>query len=188
MTLMHRVCVLSLSIFLVGCASASYSPPSSQNLAKNNFIIDKNYDDTYSALVGVLAGTFFAIDNFDKNSGLITLSYSATGSVSKYIECGRWSYSNPMNPVLDFEGKYQDYLVRNFGAELVGRLNIVVKPLGTDKTTLVVNSRYSFFSFTFTGVEESRIRSSNSSTSDPVRVCRPTGYVENLIAEQIRNL
>ena len=184
----NRFFVVTLSVFLVGCATATYSPPITQNSAKNSFTISKNYDDTYSSLVGVLAGTFFAIDNFDKGSGLITLSYSATGDVSKYIDCGRWTYDNPANPQLNFDGKYEDYLVRNFNAKLSGRLNIVVKSSGKSKTTLVVNSRYTFDDFTFTGVEDARISARNSATQDPTRICRPTGYVEKLIAEQIINL
>jgi len=189
MSLINRVCVLSLSIFLVGCATASYSPPLSQSPPKNTFTINKNYDDTYSSLVGVLAGTFFAIDNFDKGSGLITLSYSASGDVSKYIDCGRWVYDNPANPQVNFKGKYVNLLVERFNAKLSGRLNIVVKSMGKNKTTLVVNSRYTFDDFVFTGVESASVtRDNNLTKNNPKRVCRPTGYVEKLIAEQIINL
>ena len=181
--------IFSVSIFLASCVTTGYTPPTSKNSAKNTFTINKSYDETYSSLVDVLASTFFAIDNFDKASGLITLSYSASGDVSKYIDCGNWVNENPLYPNLNFDGKYEDYLVRNFNDSLNGRLNIVVKSISKNQTKLVVNSRYSFGDFTFTGVEDALVRVNNSAIKDnPVRICRPTGYVENLIAEKITNL
>lgn len=183
--------ILIISTLLIGCAinTASYTPPSDKGGAKNNFTINKGYDETYSALVGVLAGTFFAIDNFDKGSGLITLSYSATGDVSKYIDCGNWESTNSLDPQrFTFKGKYESYLVKAWNAKLMGRLNIVVKSVGKNKTQLIVNSRYTFDDFTFTGVDDARISARNSGTDDPTRICRPTGYVERMIADQIINL
>ena len=182
--------VVIIATLLIGCVNtATYSPPTDRSVAKNNFTINKSYDETYSALVGVLAGTFFAIDNFDKGSGLITLSYSATGDVSKYIDCGNWESTNAIEPQrFNFKGKYEDYLVEAWNAKLVGRLNIVVKSVGKNRTQLVINSRYTFDDFTFTGVDDARISVRNYVTTDATRICRPTGYVERMIADQIINL
>lgn len=175
-----------ISALVSACVSANYALPVADYKPQKVFTINTNYDNAYSKLVTVLASTFFAIDNFEKESGLITLSYTATSGVSKYIDCGRWKYRDD-NIRYYFDGKYEDYLVQRHNAKLVGRLNIVMKS-EKNKTSLIVNSRYTFDDFTFDGVSESIVRMTNSATKDPTRACKPTGYVEKLIAEKIEAL
>lgn len=184
---MHRYFPIFFAcIGLFGCVSASYVPPTSNSVPEKRFVVNLKYDEAYSQLVTVLASSFFAIDNFEKESGLITLSYQASGDISKYIDCGHWDYRDD-NIGYSFQGKYETYLVQQFRASLAGRLNIVMKPKG-EQTELIINSRYVFGSFVFDGLNEARISTASSATDNPIRICRPTGFVEKSIADAIQSL
>lgn len=218
------IALLFATPMLSGCVSAAYAPPTAKYKPQKIFYINKKFDEAYKELVSVLASTFFSIDNFEKDSGLITLSFVAAGDISEYIDCGSWNYENTLlTPPIVFEGKYEDFLVQHRGAKLQGRMNIVMKPDG-DKTTLIINSRYVFDNFVFDGMSESRIlvnevpnyaesnygdyadtdaddyepdsedapatqtRNQKLELDNNVRICRPTGFVEQTISDQIERL
>jgi hypothetical protein len=220
------IALLFATPMLAACVSAAYAPPTAQYKPQKIFYVNKKFDEAYKELVSVLASTFFAIDNFEKDSGLITLSFVAAGDISEYIDCGSYNYENTsLTPPIIFKGKYEDFLVQYRGAKLQGRMNVVMKPDG-DKTILIINSRYVFDKFVFDGMSESRIlvnevpnysesnygaytdtddydddyepeseetpaaqtRKQKLELDNNVRICRPTGFVEQTISDQIERL
>ena len=76
-------------LFLAGCAGKlDYVRPSTApGSANNTKIIDKPREAVWNSSVPELGKQFFVINNLDKSSGLINVSYN--GDPEKYIDCGR---------------------------------------------------------------------------------------------------
>ena len=76
-------------VFLSACAGkVDYVRPSAKADASANVkVIDKPREAIWNASVPALSKQFFVINNLDKSSGLINVSYN--GDPEKYIDCGR---------------------------------------------------------------------------------------------------
>ena len=78
---------LMLSVLAIGCAtSLDYRPPNNILPQKNSVEINKSKDELWKQIVPALGKNFFIINNLDKESGIINISYS--GDPEKYINCG----------------------------------------------------------------------------------------------------
>jgi len=85
---MRNFGVLVVLCVLPGCASVSfdYRPPTTtirQNHAKD---VSRPKDQVWNDTVAALGQRFFVINNLDKASGLINISYS--GDPARYVDCG----------------------------------------------------------------------------------------------------
>jgi hypothetical protein len=143
-------------LLFVSCLSGKIDftpPPVPSSPPPKSVTIDKPKDDVWKTLIANLADSFFVINNLDKESGFINLSYSATPC--KYLLCGLFTsdVSNARGPrSYSFPGcsEFQRYeVVTNnqlVGVDrtmkLEGRVNIIVQPEETSKTRVVVNVRY----------------------------------------------
>ena len=83
------VVLMGLAVALAGCVSAAgnYTPPAETDAVSNSIVIDKPLDEVWSAAIPRIGKTFFVINNLDKASGLINVSYS--GDPERYLDCGR---------------------------------------------------------------------------------------------------
>ena len=137
-----RVAVTLLAVaFLAGCGKVTYTAPIHSNNMKNYSVtIDKPFEDVWKSLIQYSASTFFAIDNYEKDSGLITLDFGSSNP-SHYVTGGHFTVSAPG---ASFDGDYVQFFEMYRGGKLDGRMNIVVLPEGDDKTTVTVNARYIF--------------------------------------------
>src|SRR5262245_7244989 len=81
--------LLTVAIFVSGCAGkVEYIRPSPLSSTPMNYkIIDKSKEATWNGSVPELGKRFFVINNLDKSSGLINVSYS--GDPEKHVDCGR---------------------------------------------------------------------------------------------------
>jgi len=96
---------------------------------------------------------FFVINNMDKESGFINVSYS--GDPELYVDCGSatsyvknaagertYSYRAAQKStdleVMDSQGLF--FIHREMSLE--GRINVLVQPISNNSTTVTVNSRY----------------------------------------------
>jgi hypothetical protein len=74
---MKHLAAITLVVVLAGCASATsnYQPPSTsaRNYSKE---VNRPKDLVWNDTVAALGQRFFVINNMDKASGLINLSYS----------------------------------------------------------------------------------------------------------------
>lgn len=147
--------VLALLFLVSGCASATfnYSSPTSLITPDNEVAIDEPFDVVWDRMIKNLSADFFVINNIEKVSRLMNVSFSTT-SPGQYIDCGRTrrTFTGARGEqVYEYastdSSKYTT--VNPQGAafnvfrttKLEGRLNIYVAPEG-GKTVVRVNSRY----------------------------------------------
>jgi len=189
---------LFLSVLLSSCISSKsiYKPPS-QEILQNKYIkeFNKPYNEVWDALINYSASTFFGIDNFEKESGLLTLSFGASNP-QDYITGGYWKTDIVYGVnELHFEGDYVEYLSLYQNGSLVGKMNIVVKKIDDSNTRVVVNARYVFstnatdangrsynntWSFNTGGCSEIMVSNASKGTQ-PTRTLCPTYKAENAI-------
>ena len=87
MTMFSFLLVLVLS--LTGCigGKATYSDPWSVQESKTSIISPLAMDIVWKKMVSGIGDSFFVINNIDKESGFINVSYS--GDPCKFVDCGR---------------------------------------------------------------------------------------------------
>lgn len=141
--------------FVSGCAGKlDYVRPNiSASSSANYKVIDKPREAVWNASVPELGKQFFVINNLDKSSGLINISYS--GDPEKYIDCGRIisyvknargerTYDFPgakaqkSFEVMDGNGLFM--LDRKMSVE--GRVNLVFEEVSQNQTKVTANTRY----------------------------------------------
>ena len=136
-----KAIIFILVLITSGCVSVSYFPPEQTNNTDNYIrIINKSYDETWHELIQYSAGTFFSIDNFEKESGLLTLSFGAS-KPSIFITGGQFEATAGSK---HFAGDYVDHLTQHGTATLNGKMNIVLSRITDNKTEVMVNARYVF--------------------------------------------
>ncbi|SAK99908.1 hypothetical protein AWB78_05851 [Caballeronia calidae] len=146
---------LSIVMAVSGCASStfSYTLPSGQRTITTTKTIDKPREAVWASAVPSLGKDFFVINNIDKASGLINVSYS--GDPHQFIDCGRVaaSFTNARGTQnYNFDGSIKDALYTQFASpnminiirqmNLDGRINIIFESPTPDTTTVTVNARY----------------------------------------------
>jgi hypothetical protein len=199
-------------LVLTACAGqVTYSPPSSPAIFINTKTVDKPRDDVWAALVPALGSRFFVINNLDKSSGLINVSYN--GDPEKYVDCGiitsvvknatgERTYNFPGSKA---QQSYQMFtpglllLSIHRRMDLDGRINLVLEATAPQKTTATVNTRYvvkrdqevraadgrrqsGSHTISFNGGGVGTFPSDNDQSSQ----CRSTGILESEILELIR--
>ena len=136
------ICVSTL--FLFSCAAGSYTPPSvTEEPIANYIVIEKPYDVVWAKLITQLATTYFGIENYEKQSGLITLTFGASNP-SNFITGGN-VYVEQIGA--KYKGDYISYLCKYSDADFTAKMNIVVTALGEKQTKVTVNARYVFTSY-----------------------------------------
>ncbi|WP_156326586.1 hypothetical protein [Pseudomonas sp. NBRC 111127] len=150
-----KVVLLLAGGTLVGCATSSmdYSPPTPAAVP-NTRSVSTDFEKSWDQLVRQLSSDFFVINNIDKSSRLINVSFS-TSRPSEYVDCGSTlrKFSNARgeqvyNYVTADSAKFA---VTNQNAafnvsretKLEGRVNIYVAP-GKGGTDISVNTKYVF--------------------------------------------
>jgi len=152
---MHKIpASLFLLTSLAGCATSSftYEPPKEHSITKQ-VIINEEFDVVWDRLVRNLASDFFVINNIEKNSRIINVSFSST-TPSSYVDCGittrKFSNARGDNTYAYNPADSSRYTLTNeqgvlFNAirtsKLDGRSNIYLAPSGTG-TLLTVNTKY----------------------------------------------
>lgn len=154
---------LVLLIFLAtGCATAGTSAysrvPASPKTVENEILVTRSFEETWDQLVKGLARSFYVINNIEKASRIINVSFS-TESPEKYIDCGksRRTYergndrreyvydvaSSSSFMIAASQGRFPVTHFVNRGTSLEGRVNVYVAPR-ENNTVVSVNSRYIF--------------------------------------------
>ena len=142
------------ALILTGCAGKlDYVRPAKHASVSNIKTINKPRDVVWNSAVPELGKRFFVINNLDKSSGLINISYS--GDPESYIDCGRvTSYVKNARGerTYDFPGAkaQQTYEVMNGAGlffidrrmDLEGRVNLIFEDIGGNSTRVTANTRY----------------------------------------------
>jgi hypothetical protein len=138
--------ILVLLPLCVGCATAEYrAPEPPKDLANFTRTVNRSFDETWDALIEYCGGTYFGIDEFEKESGLLTLSFGATkpshfvtGGHIDMVDYYMWGVRG------EFKGDYVDFLDQYLDGDLTAKMNIVVKGTAPNKTRVTVNTHYYF--------------------------------------------
>ena len=70
-----------------------YIPPNIyDSILKNSVITNKNFDETWSSVIDFVNDSFFKIENREKDSGLLTLSFGSK-EPENFIDCGDFEYT-----------------------------------------------------------------------------------------------
>ncbi len=139
----------------VGCASAKvdYFPPSNLETPENELTVSEPFEKIWDRMVKNLSADFFVINNIEKASRLINVSFSSD-QPSRYVNCGRskrvftgaagtqvYQYETANSAVyawVDSQGR--PFNVKR-KTNLEGRSNIYIAP-EEGKTVVSVNTRY----------------------------------------------
>jgi hypothetical protein len=148
-----------LLILLTGCYPMgtvldSYSEPISSKVPQ--FItVSKSKDDVWNRLINGLGSSFFVINNIDKSSGFLNLSY--TGSPELYVDGGIISKtvkrSGKQNETFKFNAAKENITLieqndrnalfqRVRSLSLDGRINVIVTSIDSINTRITVNVKY----------------------------------------------
>lgn len=146
---------LVLIITLTGCVSSNYTykPPLAMPPIESSLTVKDAKVKVWNKLIKGIGANFFVINNMDKESGFVNVSYA--GDPEKYVTGGElnFEFSN-----LRGERKYNFPATRAYAQyetmingslcfitrrlELDGRMNILVSEVDTTTTTVTVNTRY----------------------------------------------
>lgn len=155
---MKRLVFISfiLSIFIVGCTGhLKYYSPNDIIPQKNSVEINKNKDEVWKIIVPTLGKNFFVINNLNKESGIINISYN--GDPEKYVNCGyiesyvmnargKRTYNFPAAAahqtyeIMDM--KRGELFFVNRRMSLDGRMNLIIEEIGPNKTLVTISTRY----------------------------------------------
>ena len=198
---MKRIIFLAVAIALSGCASTSldYTAPEPRSITKG-VLIDKSFDKVWDKLVEKLSSDFFVINNIEKESRIINVSFT-TNTPEKYVTCGKTvrtlNDSDGITEVSYDPAASSSYVGVNpngvpfnikRNTKMTGRVNIYVAPVG-GKTKIAVNSKYLLKvtqSVIEYGVPNSRTEEIDLSTSSTYIggngfSCNATGELERAI-------
>ena len=191
--------LVAVAAIFGGCASqvsnSTYVPPRQGSYA-NSTEMPYPFDEAWTKLVRAASGTFFAIENFEKDSGLMTLSFSTSESDS--INCGTMNGED-----------YVDFWNRSGGnVSIQGKMNLLVSEVDNQTTLVTVNTRYIVsmenegyqynwitsqnqyyrnslnMSFDSNGIGSDNVQIAAQGTT-PTRSCAPTGEVESQVLAAI---
>lgn len=203
---MRLLLVTVISFILSACGttgtqqSSTYIPPKSSDYA-NEVIMPYGYDESWKKLVNAASQSFFAIENFEKDSGLMTLSFGSN-DIYGSIDCGSMNGQ-----------QYTSFWLARGGSgkvDLQGKMNLLVQEIDENSTKVRVSARY-IVSMTASGYTYNFFTSqnqywsqnlnmsfdSNSMGSDsvqvngtsgsPVRYCAPTGKIEQTVIDSVKS-
>lgn len=145
---------------LAGCATTQMSvqPPANAQPQNRSKEIARSKDAVWNDAVAKLGQRFFVINNLDKSSGLINVSYS--GNPETYVDCGKITVTTngPRGGNTTFNGSAADvtYMAAfpvppyNFPAnagvrrqmELEGRVNVIFEAIAPDRTRVTAATKY----------------------------------------------
>jgi hypothetical protein len=188
-----------------------FRPPTSLNHPnKASIFVDKPKDEVWKTMIKNIGSSFFVINNMDKESGFINVSYSG-GNPCDFIECGtiisdltnaKGHRVHSIEACSEFK-QYEFISEGQYGTvdrsmKLEGRINIVIQSDEPNKTLVNVNVRYiATRSVDIYNVNRIKVNTvvdsanfdSNGMGSYPKGqgMCRATGLLEKKILDMVQN-
>jgi hypothetical protein len=160
MEMKRILCVIIGMLLMVGCAplngSMSYTPPEELVKYPTTVVISKSREAVWKEAIPALSKSFFVVNNIDKSSGFINVSYS--GEPENYVDCGYtdWSVENPntkesrsgragneSNTTL-FRIHNRMLVKQDRKSSLEGRANLTFEEIDKNNTRFTVTVKYVF--------------------------------------------
>ena len=177
-----------------------YVPPNiDDSNFKNSVITNKNFHETWTSVIDFIDDSFFKIQNLEKDSGLITLSFGSN-EPENFIDCGDFEYTLFFTGE-KFKGSYIDYAKSGLLAVLEAKMNINIQKIDNESTKISINTNYTFSTQHALGYYDPKLNQTYSfvsggyqtidvinpiSGSIPTRTCKSTNFAENAIFNAIK--
>lgn len=181
---------IAIIVGLISCVKyPEYQPPAplTYNRDDNVRTINKSFEQTWVALVDYASSSFFAIDNFEKESGLMTLDFGLSDP-AKFIDCGTIQAA-----AVKYNGPFVEGIQAYGSAELVGRMNLFIKSISPNVTEIKIKARYVYtaldagnkqtWAFDTGGSDAKKFAAIQTNV-----VCRPTNAAEGEILKGIEKI
>ena len=200
---------LFITILLSSCAVekeklteniGKYVPPNIDDTDfKNSTISNKSFDETWNSLIDFVNDSFFKIENLEKDSGLLTLSFGAK-EAEKFIDCGDFEYTLFFTGE-EFKGSYIDYAKSGLLGVLDAKMNINIERIDNESSKISINTNYTYSTQHALGYYDPKLNQSYSFESGgyqtinvinpikgsiPTRTCKSTNFAENVIFNVIK--
>ncbi len=200
---------LILTILLSSCAVEKkkltenvgiYVPPNINDTNfKNSLITNKNFEETWTSVIDFVNNSFFKIENLEKDSGLLTLSFGSK-EAEKFIDCGDFEYTLFFTGE-EFKGSYIDYAKSGLLAVLKAKMNINIQKIDNESTKLSINTNYRYSTQHALGYYDPELNQTYSFVSGgyqtidvinpikgsiPTRTCKSTNFAENAIFKVVK--
>jgi len=155
---LSTIIVLITIIIFGGCAKSQLTYTMPENIENIKIQTTKevigDYNKIWSTLIRNLSDTSFSVNNIEKDSGFINISFSSNNP-NEFIDCGKWSgfFENMQTKeIYNFDAadnanflSLGDGVIRvNRVTELNGRINLSLQKIDNQKSMLKVNVRYVF--------------------------------------------
>mgnify|MGYP001286665185 CR=1 FL=1 len=179
MKLKKQIIGAAACLVLSGCATstANYTPPKEHSVV-NTKSINKPFDTVWDSLVRELSSDFFVINNIDKNSRLINISFSSMRP-SEFVDCGStsrtftnargeqsYNYQTADSSNFTFTNNQSHAFNVKRTTKLEGRTNIYVAPEGSG-TNVTVNTKYVITVNTLATTFDGRLAGNDTFVFDP---------------------
>lgn len=144
-----------LVLSVAGCAAKlAYTPPGNPPAPVGEKVVLLPFDQAWEKVIANAGRTFFVINNIEKASGFVNLSYS--GNPEEFVNCGyfdlqskniegqkseRYSVARERQVIHQRTGINVDTYYRN-EASLEGRANLILQKVGLAETKMLVSVRY----------------------------------------------
>lgn len=177
-----------------------YVPPNIDGINFKNFVItNKNFNETWTSVIDFVNDSFFKIENLDKDSGLLTLSFGSE-EVENFIDCGDFEYTLFFTGE-EFKGSYIDYAKSGLLAVLEAKMNINIRKIDNESTKISINTNYTFSTQHALGYYDPKLNQTYSFVSGgyqtinvinpikgsiPTRTCKSTNFAEKEIFSVIK--
>ena len=195
---------LVITVLLSSCAVekeklteniGKYVPPNIDNTNfKSSTISNKNFDETWNSLIDFVNDSFLKIENLEKDSGLLTLSFGAK-EAEKFIDCGDFEYTLFFTGE-EFKGSYIDYAKSGLLAVLEAKMNVNIEKIDNESSKISINTNYTYSTQHALGYYDPKLNQTYSFKSGgyqtidvinpikgsiPTRTCKSTNFAENVI-------
>ena len=195
---------LAITILLSSCAGekqkltenvGKYVPPNIEDTNFKDFVItNNNFDETWTSIFDFVNDSFFKIENLEKDSGLLTLSFSSK-EAEKFIDCGDFEYTLFFTGE-EFKGSYIDYAKSGLLALLEAKMKINIQKIDNKSSKISVNTNYTYSTQHALGYYDPKLNQTYSFVSGgyqtidvinpikgsiPTRTCKSTNFAENAI-------
>jgi hypothetical protein len=198
--------LIFISLICAGCAGKiEYVKPTTSQRPSNSITVIASRDKVWDSAIPKLSKQFFVINNLEKASGLISLSYS--GNPESYVDCGKIiSYVKNLRgertydfPASKAEQQYEIMTSELFRAyrkmSLEGRINLIFEEAGANETRITANIKYILsrtfsisdaLSHTNTQSDAISFNSGGSASFAGGTECTPTGKLEYEILQAVQ--
>ena len=195
---------LVMTILLSSCAVekeklteniGKYVPPNIDDTNfKNSVITNKDFDEAWTSITDFVNNSFFKIENLEKDSGLLTLSFGSNAA-ENFIDCGDFEYTLFFTGE-EFKGSYIDYAKSGLLAVLEAEMDVNIQKIDNETTEISINTNYKYSTQHALGYYDPKLNQTYSFESGgyqtidvinpikgsiPTRTCKSTNFAENAI-------